>query len=178
MPSAPASIANSAARTGSGRAPPRALRSVATWSTFTPRRRGEAFDIEDISRNKLTILILRSGVFAASRRMRPHCGLMVLPAMRSIVRDDAFHFCTVRDYLASARSARVRRLLTMRVEELPVDALNPCDHGLGAQLGDNSAEMLEVIDLKIDGQFGKIGRAAGHIDVVDVAVVLGDHGRD
>src|ERR1700684_4438329 len=48
MPSAPASIANSAARTGSGRAPPRALRSVATWSTFTPRRRGEAFDIEDI----------------------------------------------------------------------------------------------------------------------------------
>ena len=40
MPSAPASIASNAARTGSGRAPPRALRSVATWSTFTPRRSG------------------------------------------------------------------------------------------------------------------------------------------
>jgi len=29
------------------------------------------------SRNKLIILILRSGIFAASRRMRLHCGLMV-----------------------------------------------------------------------------------------------------
>src|SRR5262249_57164834 len=39
MPSAPASIAIFAARTGSGCAPPRALRMVATWSTLTPRRR-------------------------------------------------------------------------------------------------------------------------------------------
>jgi hypothetical protein len=47
--------------------------------------------------------------------------------------------------------------LTMRLEVLSVDAFDAGDHGLGAQLGDNSAEMLEVIDLKIDGQFGKIG---------------------
>jgi len=42
------------------------------------------------SKNKPVTLILRSGVFAASRRMRPHFGLMVLPAMQSIVRSDAF----------------------------------------------------------------------------------------
>ena len=40
---------------------------------------------------------------------------------------------------------------------LPVDALDSCDDGLGTQLGDDSAEMLEVIDLEIDGQFGEIG---------------------
>ena len=39
MPSAPASIASIAARTGSGCRPPRALRIVATWSMLTPRRR-------------------------------------------------------------------------------------------------------------------------------------------
>jgi hypothetical protein len=38
MPSAPASMAKSAARTGSGRGPPRAFRKVATWSILTPRR--------------------------------------------------------------------------------------------------------------------------------------------
>ena len=40
---------------------------------------------------------------------------------------------------------------------LPINALDPCDDGLGAQLGDNSAEMLQVIDLEIDGQLGEIG---------------------
>src|SRR5690349_16580124 len=39
MPSAPAWAAAIAARTGSGWRPPRALRIVATWSMFTPRRR-------------------------------------------------------------------------------------------------------------------------------------------
>src|SRR5208283_6107153 len=38
MPSAPAASAICAARRGSGTAPPRALRSVATWSILTPRR--------------------------------------------------------------------------------------------------------------------------------------------
>src|ERR1700724_1985522 len=61
---------------------------------------------------------------------------------------------------------------------LPIDALDPCDDGFGAQLGDDSAEMLQVIDLKIDGQLGEIRRAPEHADVVDIAVVLGDHGGD
>src|SRR5580704_4255978 len=67
-------------------------------------------------------------------------------------------------------------LLTMRESHLSIDALDPCDDGFGAQLGDNSAEMLQVIDLKIDGEFGKVLRAPGHADIVDIAVVLGDHG--
>ena len=42
---------------------------------------------------------------------------------------------------------------------LSIDAVDPCDDGLGAQLGDDSAEMLQVIDLEIDGEFGEVGRA-------------------
>src|ERR1700692_3343636 len=61
---------------------------------------------------------------------------------------------------------------------LTIDALDPCDDGLGAQLGDDSAEMLQVIDLEINGQFGEVGRAARHADIVDIAVMLGDHGGD
>src|SRR3954468_21046780 len=38
MPSAPAFSASRAARTGSGSLPPRAFRTVATWSILTPRR--------------------------------------------------------------------------------------------------------------------------------------------
>ena len=38
MPSAPAASASRAARTGSGWTPPRAFRTVATWSMLTPRR--------------------------------------------------------------------------------------------------------------------------------------------
>src|SRR5664279_5277301 len=76
------------------------------------------------------------------------------------------------------RDARKSALLTMRKRYLSIDALDPCDDGFGAQLGDNSAEMLQVIDLKIDGQLGEIRRAPEHADVVDIAVVLGDHGGD
>ena len=61
---------------------------------------------------------------------------------------------------------------------LSIDPFDPCDDVLGAQLGDNSAEMLQVIDLEIDGELGEIRRAAGHADVVDIAVMLGDHGSD
>src|SRR5690348_7840924 len=61
---------------------------------------------------------------------------------------------------------------------LPVDTFDPCNDGLGAQLGDDSAEMLEVIDLEVDGELGEIGRAPRHADIVDVAVMLGDDGRD
>ena len=39
---------------------------------------------------------------------------------------------------------------------LTVDALDARDDGLGAQLRNDTVEMLEIIDLKIDGQFGKI----------------------
>src|SRR5262249_8136990 len=77
MPSAPASIATCAARTGSGLTPALALRRVATWSTLTPRRSGGALGIYGLARE---------------------------------------------------------------TGELPIDALDPCDHGLGAQLGDNGTE--------------------------------------
>src|ERR1700722_3926006 len=76
------------------------------------------------------------------------------------------------------RDARESALLAMRENYSSIDALDPCDDGFGAQLGDNSAEMLQVIDLKIDGQLGEIRRAPEHADVVDIAVVLGDHGGD
>src|ERR1700686_4660367 len=64
----------------------------------------------------------------------------------------------------------------MRESYLPIDAFDLCDDGFGAQLGDNSAEMLQVIDLKIDGEPGKFLLAPRHADIVDIAVVLGDHG--
>src|SRR5260370_38249963 len=67
------------------------------------------------------------------------------------------------------------RLLTMRESHLSIDAFDPCDDGFGAQLGDNTAEMLQVIDLKIDVQPGEILRAPGHADIVDITVMLGDH---
>src|SRR5882724_2652223 len=61
---------------------------------------------------------------------------------------------------------------------LSIDPFDPCDNVLGAQLGDNGAEMLQVIDLEIDGELGEIRRAPAHADVVDIAVMLGDHGGD
>src|SRR4026207_2167435 len=36
--------------------------------------------------------------------------------------------------------------------------------------------MLQVLDLEVDGELGEIRRAPAHADVVDIAVVLGDHG--
>src|SRR5437763_17158991 len=61
---------------------------------------------------------------------------------------------------------------------LSIDALAPSDDGFGAQLGDDSAEMLEVIDLKINGQLGEIRRAPEHADIIDIAIVLGNHSGD
>src|SRR6476660_6766535 len=61
---------------------------------------------------------------------------------------------------------------------LPIDALNLGDDSFGAQLCDNCTEMLEVINLEIDGQFGEVRRTARHADIVDIAVMLGDHGGD
>src|SRR5947209_7972810 len=150
MPSAPASIATSAARTGSGRIPALALRSVATWSTLTPRRSGGGATLA-IFRQTLQALILRSGHRPRLEGSEQY-GLMV-------------------------RDARKSALLTMRKSYLPVDAFDPCDDGFGAQLVDNSAQMLQVIDLKIDRELGEIRRAPAHADIVDIAVVLGDHGR-
>src|SRR6187551_885424 len=60
----------------------------------------------------------------------------------------------------------------------PIDTVDPCDDGFGAQLGDNSAEMLQVIDLEVDGELGEVGRAPGHADIVDIAVMFSDHGGD
>src|SRR5262249_44237852 len=65
-----------------------------------------------------------------------------------------------------------------RTEALSVDALDPGDHGLGAQLGDDGAEMLEVIDFQVDGELGEVGRAPADMDVVDISVMLGDTGAD
>src|SRR3954452_22907359 len=95
-------------------------------------------------------LILRSGLLAASRRMR--VGVMSWFETR----------------------ARKSALLTMRKSHLSIDALHPRDHGLGAQLGDDRAEMLQVVDLEVDGQFGEVRRPPGHADIVDIAVMLGD----
>src|SRR5690242_2733774 len=60
--------------------------------------------------------------------------------------------------------------------ELAVDALHPRHHGFGTQLGDDTAEMLQVIDLEIDRELGEVRRATEHADVIDIAVVLGDDG--
>src|SRR5215475_7831762 len=60
----------------------------------------------------------------------------------------------------------------------PVDAFDACDDGLGAQLVDDRAEVLEVIDLEVDDQFREVGRPPRHADIVDIAVMLGNHGRD
>ncbi len=38
--------------------------------------------------------------------------------------------------------------------------------------------MLEVVDLEIDQHVGEIGRPPRHADIVDIAVILGDHLRD
>src|SRR5512142_2744354 len=62
--------------------------------------------------------------------------------------------------------------------ELAVDALHPRHDGFGTQLGDDSAEVLQVIDLEIDRELGEVGRAAEHAYIIDVAVVLCYHGRD
>src|SRR4029077_2048399 len=59
---------------------------------------------------------------------------------------------------------------------LPIDAFDPGDNGFGAQLRDNGAEMLQVIDLEIDRELGEVGRAPRHADIVDIAVMLSDHG--
>src|SRR5262245_23258462 len=71
-----------------------------------------------------------------------------------------------------------RAPLTIGTTGLSVDALDPRDDRLCTELRDNCTEMLEVIDLEIDGELGEIGRAARHADVVDVAVMLGDDGGD
>jgi len=60
----------------------------------------------------------------------------------------------------------------------PLTRFDPCHDGFGTQLGDNSAEMLQVIDLEINGEFGEIRRPSRHADIVDIAVMLGDHGGD
>src|SRR3954447_25882592 len=63
-------------------------------------------------------------------------------------------------------------------KSLSVNPLDARDHRLCTELGDNCTEMLEIIDLEVDGALGEIGRAARHADVVDIAVVLGDDGCD
>ena len=60
-------------------------------------------------------------------------------------------------------------------DTLTIDTLNLRDDGLGAQLRDDAVEMLEVIDLEIDGDLGEVRRLPAHVDVIDIAVVLGDH---
>src|SRR5690349_12292037 len=64
------------------------------------------------------------------------------------------------------------------VKKLSVDAFDPRDNRLCTELRDNCTEMLEVIDLEVDGELGEIGRTARHADVVDIAVMLGNDGGD
>src|SRR5438105_4345932 len=96
MPSAPASMASIAARTGSGCRPPRALRMVATWSMLTPRRSCESV-----------------GTFI------PVVAFEKTPA-------------------SAGHAVRGRH------------------HLLGAKLRNDGVEMLEVIDLEIDGAVGEV----------------------
>ena len=59
--------------------------------------------------------------------------------------------------------------------------IHPLDlrhHRLRLELRDDRVEMLEIVDLEVDLQLGEIRGAARHADIVDVAVVLGDHLRD
>ncbi len=58
--------------------------------------------------------------------------------------------------------------------QIAVDALDAGNHRLCTQLGNDSVQMLEVIDLQIDGQIRKIRRTATHADIVDIAVMLGN----
>src|SRR6185312_8155748 len=57
---------------------------------------------------------------------------------------------------------------------LAIDAFRLGHHRLRPQLRQDRGQVLEVIDLQVDGDVGEVRRAARHVDVVDVAVVLGD----
>jgi hypothetical protein len=61
---------------------------------------------------------------------------------------------------------------------LAVHAFRLCHDRFCAQLREDGGEMLEVVDLEINRDIGEIGRAPRHADIVDVAVVLGDHLRN
>src|ERR1017187_7837613 len=58
---------------------------------------------------------------------------------------------------------------------LTVDPFRLRHHHFGAQLRDDVGEMLEVVDLQIDQHIGEVRRPPRHADIVDIAVVLGDH---
>src|ERR1035441_5460532 len=58
---------------------------------------------------------------------------------------------------------------------LTVDPFRLRHHRFGAQLRDDVGEMLEVVDLQIDQHIGEVRRPPRHADIVDIAVVLGDH---
>ena len=47
--------------------------------------------------------------------------------------------------------------------------------GLARNCADDGGEMLEVVDLEIDQHVGEVRRPPRHADIVDIAVVLGDH---
>src|SRR5690348_389972 len=68
--------------------------------------------------------------------------------------------------------------LTPRRSFLAIDALRLGHHRLRTELRENGREVLEVVDLEIDGHVGEVRGAALHADIVDIAVVLGDHLRD
>ena len=82
----------------------------------------------------------------------------------------------LRELLNAAAAAGMR---TVVAETTPgnagaISVLRKC----GAQLREDGGEMLEVVGLEINRDIGEIGRAPRHADIVDVAVVLGDHLRN
>ena len=79
MPSAPAAIAIAAAFTGSGCRPPRALRTVATWSILTPRRMGEQYHRMTCVRSDLSVHPLGVGDTFLAR----NCEMIEVRCLRS-----------------------------------------------------------------------------------------------
>src|SRR5262245_32576371 len=136
MPSAPASTARCAARSGSGWRPPRALRMVATWSMLTPRR----------TRAGPTARLLLGAI-----RMKPDAqgrGRPLYTRCAGIIRRSSKH------------------------------PLHLADHRLALESGNDLGEVVEVPHLHLDRHLGKVGRAAHHAHVVDIAVGLADQLRD
>src|SRR5262249_56290224 len=62
--------------------------------------------------------------------------------------------------------------------DLPVHPFDLCYDRLRPQLRDDRGAMLQVPHFQVDHELGEVGRTPRHADIVDVAVVLGDHLRN
>ena len=68
--------------------------------------------------------------------------------------------------------------MTSRDERrLPACAVDRVDRRHGAQGSDDVGQVLHAADFDIDDHFEEVSRAFGETQVINVAVVLGDDGR-